>query len=64
MPILGARCHELRVTDLDKIWRIFYRADSDAIVVIEIIAKKTPSTPKITIDLCIARLKRYDDETK
>ena len=64
MPILGARCHELRITDLDKIWRIFYRADSDAIVVIEVIAKKTPTTPKPTIDLCIARLKRYDDETK
>jgi phage-related protein len=64
MPLIGARCHELRINDLGKTWRIFYRTDSDAIVIVELLQKKTTTTPKQTIDLCIERLKRYDDETK
>jgi phage-related protein len=64
MPQLGARCHELRINDQGMTWRIFYRIDSDAIIVIEVLKKKTPATPKPTIDLCIERLKGYDDETK
>ena len=64
MPVIGARCHELRITDRDKVWRIFYRTDSDAVVVAEVIAKKTPATPRPTIDLCVERLKRYDNETQ
>ena len=31
MPSIGPHCHELRITDKDKIWRIVYRIDSDAI---------------------------------
>ena len=64
MPVIGAKCHELRITDLAKTWRIFYRIDGDAIVIVEVLSKKTPTTPKSTIELCIARLKRYDNETK
>jgi phage-related protein len=64
MPVIGARCHELRIDDGSKTWRIFYRADTDAIVLLNVLAKKTDTTPKPTIDLCIARLKRYDNETK
>ena len=64
MPLIGPRCHELRINDQGKTWRIFYRTDSDAIIVIEVLQKKTPTTPKPTIDLCIERLKGYDDETK
>lgn len=30
MPIIGPRCHELRVQDQDKSWRIVYRIDRDA----------------------------------
>jgi len=33
MPIIGARCHELRVVDADLTWRIIYRVDDDAIVI-------------------------------
>ena len=36
MPSIGARCHELRVTDRGKIWRMVHRIDDDAIVVLEI----------------------------
>lgn len=64
MPVIGARCHELRITDESKTWRIFYRADTDAIVLLDVLAKKTDTTPKPTIDLCIARFKRYDNEKK
>ena len=64
MPVIGPRCHELRINDQGKTWRIFYRTDSDAVVIADFLVKKTPTTPKPTIDLCIERFKRYDNETK
>ena len=30
MPAIGPRCHELRVTDKRKTWRVIYRIDADA----------------------------------
>ena len=33
MTAIGLRCHELRVVDVDKSWRIIYRLDPDAIVI-------------------------------
>lgn len=58
----GKRCHELRLDDPEKdvIWRVYYRVDGDAIVVLECICKKTQKTPKSAIDLCKQRLARYD----
>lgn len=41
MPAIGRRCHELRIVDADATWRIVYRIDADAIVVVEVFAKKT-----------------------
>ncbi len=61
MPSIGAHCHELRITDDDKIWRIFYRIDRDAIVIAEIVKKKTGKTPKTVIDTCKTRFRMYDD---
>lgn len=61
MPSIGAHCHELRITDDDKIWRIFYRVDKDAIVIAEIVKKKTGKTPKTVIDTCKTRFRMYDD---
>lgn len=63
MPTIGARCHELRVQDRQQTWRIVYRIDSDAIVLIEVFSKKTGRTPKSTIELCKKRLREYDSET-
>lgn len=60
MPSVGPRCHELRITDGDVIWRIFYRIEKDAILVLDVLKKKTQQTPKATIDLCKARLKEWD----
>jgi phage-related protein len=60
MPSIGSRCHELRVRDHNANWRIVYRIDSDAIVIVDVFAKKTAATPKKVIDTCKARLKAYD----
>lgn len=64
MPTIGARCHELRLDDGNRAWRIMYRIDSDAIVIAEIFEKKTQRTPKRILDVCKARLKVYDRESK
>jgi len=40
MPIIGRRCHELRVVDADQTWRIIYRVDADAVVIAEVFSKK------------------------
>jgi phage-related protein len=60
MPVVGARCHELRVRDLGADWRIVYRLDPDAVVILEVFSKKTRATPKSVIDACIRRVKEYD----
>jgi len=61
MPQIGARCHELRVVDEGVTWRIVYRADSDAIVIADVFAKKTPQTPKGVLNAARRRLREYDD---
>ena len=60
MPTIGRRCHELRVPDEDKTWRIVYRIDHDAIVILEVFAKKDRTTPRSVIDTCEKRIKDYD----
>ena len=60
MPAIGGRCHELRIVDAAVTWRIVYRIDADAIVVAEVFAKKTRSTPLSVIDACKRRLRAYD----
>lgn len=60
MPSIGPRCHELRVNDEGKTWRIIYRIDPDAIVILHVFQKQTRKTPKQVIDACKQRLKYYD----
>lgn len=60
MPAIGRRCHELRVTDAGAAWRIVYRIDDDAIVVVDVFSKKTAKTPPAVIAKCARRLKEYD----
>jgi len=60
MPSIGARCHELRINDTSGNWRLVYRIDSDAIVIVEVFSKKTQATPKAVVDVCRKRLKEYD----
>ena len=60
MPSIGKACHELRVNDQNKTWRLFYRLDSDAIVILEVDEKKTQKTPKATITACQKRIENYE----
>jgi len=62
IPSVGARCHELRINDVDNTWRIVYRIDVDAIVILEVFPKKTGKTPNAIIDICKQRLKYYDSD--
>ena len=61
MPKIGVRCHELRVNDAGKTWRVMYRIDSDAIVVADVFEKKTRETPERIIRDCHRRLRLYDE---
>ena len=61
MPSIGRRCHELRIDDENKTWRIVYRLDLDAIVILEVFEKKTRKTPSEIIDNCKRRIRLYDN---
>ncbi len=63
MPVIGARCHELRVKDKSAEWRIIYRLDADAVIVAEVFGKKTRTTPEAVIANCQRRLRVYDAVT-
>lgn len=61
MPVIGARCHELRIRDEAAQWRLVYRTDDDAILILAVFAKKTEATPLEIVRNCQQRLKKYDD---
>ena len=61
MPVVGARCHELRLVDAAVTWRIVYRIDADAIVIGDVFSKKTAATPRSVIEVCKRRFREYDD---
>ncbi|MEY3334327.1 MAG: type II toxin-antitoxin system RelE/ParE family toxin [Cuspidothrix sp.] len=60
MPSIGTRCYELRLTDIDKNWRIIYRIDDDAILIVEVFNKTSIETPDSIIDTYKKRLSKYD----
>lgn len=60
MPAIGPRCHELRINDAAAMFRIMYRADPDAVVILEVFGKKTQQTPRAVIKACKCRLREYD----
>ena len=64
MPSIGPRCHELRINDSSGTWRVLYRINKDAIVILEVFAKKTGKTPKGVIATCRNPLKEYEDAGK
>ena len=61
MPVVGVRCHELRIGDTTVTWRIVYRIDADAIVIGDVFNKKTAATPRSVIEVCKRRFREYDD---
>jgi len=60
MPAIGPRCHELRINDAAATFRIMYRADPDAVVILEVFSKKTQQTPRTVLEACNRRLCDYD----
>ncbi len=59
MPTVGKACHELRIQDVNRTWRIVYHLESDVVVILEVFAKTTQQTPKAVIDTCKSRLRAY-----
>lgn len=60
MLSIGRRCHELRIDDQNRTWRIVYRLDPDAVVILEVFEKKTRKTPMEVIENCKRRIHLYD----
>jgi phage-related protein len=62
MPSIGPRCHELRVGDDGRQWRLIYRIDPDAILAVDLFRKTTQKTPKKVIERCKRRLRHYEED--
>ena len=61
LPVIGKACHELRTIDKNKTWRIIYSIEVDAVVILEVFAKKTNKTPKRVIEVSRQRLNLYHE---
>lgn len=64
LPDVGPRCGALRVRDGEHNWRIMYRSDPDAVLILEVCPKKSRKIPDEVIERCKQRLKRYDAAVK
>jgi phage-related protein len=62
LPEIGAKCHELRITDSRRIWRIVYHLDAEAVVILEVFDKETRSIPGHIVETCKKRLQRYRED--
>lgn len=60
MPVVGPRCHELRVRDGRHHWRVLYRIDQDAVLVLSMFSKKTRETPRRIIERARRLLASFD----
>lgn len=60
MPSIGSHVHELRINDQNQTFRVIYRIDKAAIVIVEVFSKKTPETPDRVIRVSQSRLAAYD----
>ena len=61
-PPFSSAARELRIRDGRQTWRIFYRLDSNAVLVAAVAKKKTQKTPKAILDACKRRLAQYDQD--
>ncbi len=64
MPSIGPQCHELRIRDRNRIWRMVYRLDPEVIVVASVFSKTTRATASQDIAKYKQRLKTYDEDLK
>ena len=63
MPSVGPRCHELRIRDGQNSWRVMYRLDADAVLVLDVFAKTTRTTPPHIVRACRQRCVPLYDST-
>ena len=61
MAVIGPRCHELRIPDATANWRIVYRLDRDAVLIVEVFSKRTATTSQHVIEVCQQRLRGFDE---
>lgn len=59
LPVIGPRCHELRIRDATRRWRIIGHLDSDAVVILKVFAKTTRTIPALVVETCRRRLRDY-----
>jgi len=59
MPSIGPQCHELRINDKNRTWRIVYYVATDAVVILDVFSKKTAATPIEILTNCRRRLAAY-----
>ncbi len=64
MPSIGSRCHKLRINAAPSTWRLIYRIDEDAIIILEVFSKKTQQTSKKVIAVCKKKIKEYDNAAR
>jgi phage-related protein len=60
LPVIGPRCHELRLMEEGLSWRLVYRIDPEAVVIADVFRKTTRATPASVIQACKRRLGLYD----
>jgi phage-related protein len=60
MPEVGKGCHELRIVDEARAWRIMYAVRPDAVVILEVFSKATRTTPAQVLRNCRRRLSEYE----
>ena len=61
---VGPHCGALRIRDGEHNWRIMYRIDLDAVLVLDVYPKKTRKIPDEVMNRCKLRLKQYDAAVK
>jgi phage-related protein len=59
MTSIGAGCHELRIADDRRSWRIIYHVAEEAIVLLHVFEKKSRKTPSRIIEVCQRRLRAF-----
>ena len=62
--VVGPGCHELRIPDRGVTWRILYHLAGDAILILDVFAKKTEATPQAVLVTCRRRFMQYQTAIK
>jgi phage-related protein len=62
LPEISAKCHELRITDSRRLWRIVYYVNAEAVVILEVFDKETRSIPGHIVETCKKRLQRFRED--